>query len=256
MIAYGAIVAIQVLCIVHLMRNGRNPLWLTALIFLPMISALAYLVVEILPGIGSNRHVRTARAQVVTTLDPQREVRAARDALELADTAANRLRLADAFAALGRHEEAVPYYREAMRMLPGEPDARTQAKLAASLYAAGHSAEALALLDTIPEPSGQSDRDRQALLRGKTFEHLGRKDEALAIYADIVTRVPGEEVRCRYAALLIDQGRERQAMTVLEEVESRMKRLDRQQRAADADMYRWAIETLGKLRARGLVAER
>ena len=141
-------------------------------------------------------------------------------------------------------------------MTPGEPDARTQMKLATSLYAAGHGADALALLDMVPEPIGQSDRDRQALLRAKIFEHLDRKDEALAIYADIVTRIPGEEARCRYAALLIDQGRERQAMTVLEEVEARMKRLDRQQRAADADMYRWATETLGKLRARGLVAER
>ncbi|MET0309010.1 MAG: tetratricopeptide repeat protein [Sphingomonas sp.] len=253
---YLVVIAIQVLCIVHLMRHGRNPLWLTALIFLPMISAIAYLIVEILPGMGSNRTVRTARAQVVATLDPQREVRAARDALELADTVANRLRLADAFAALGRHDEAVPYYREALRMTPGEPDVRTQAKLAASLHAVGRSAEALALLDTIPEPVGQSDRDRQGMLRAKIYEHLGRKDEALALYADIVTRLPGEEARCRYAGLLIEEGRERQAMTVLEEVEARMKRLDRHQRAADADMYRWATETLGKLRARGLVAER
>jgi hypothetical protein len=253
---YLIVIAIQVLCIVHLMRHGRNPLWLTVLIFLPMVSALAYLVVEILPGMGSNRTVRTARAQVVATLDPQREVRAARDALELADTAANRLRLADAQAALGKHDEAVPYYREAMQMTPGEPDARTQTKLAASLYAAGQGAEALALLDTIPVPLGQSDRDRQGMLRAKIYEHLDRRDEALALYADIVTRLPGEEARCRYAALLIEEGRERQAMTVLEEVESRMKRLDRHQRAADADMYRWATETLAKLRARGLVAER
>ncbi len=256
MIAYGVVIAIQVLCIVHLMRNGRNPLWLTALIFLPMVSALAYLLVEILPGMGSNRHVRAVRAQAVATLDPEREVRAARDALDLADTAANRLRLADALAALGRHGEALPYYREALRMTPGEPDARTQMKLASSLYAAGQGAEALALVDAIPEPIGQSDKDRRGLLRAKIFEHLGRTDEALALYADIVTRLPGEEARCRYAALLIDQGRERQAMTVLEEVESRMKRLDRQQRAADADMYRWAGETLGRLRAQGLVAER
>jgi hypothetical protein len=38
-------------------------------------------------------------------------------------------------------------------------------------------------------------------------------------------------------------------VAVLEEVEARMKRLDRQQRMADADMYRWASETLGRLRA-------
>ena len=39
------------------------------------------------------------------------------------------------------------------------------------------------------------------------------------------------------------------ALGTLEEVEARAKRLDRQQRAAEADMYRWASETLSRLRA-------
>ena len=251
---YLAIIGLQVLCIVHLMRRGGNPLWLSALIFLPVVSALAYFVVEILPGLGQNRHVRTARAKAVATLDPERELRAARSALDLADTAANRLRVADALAALGRHGEAIPLYRESLRMTAGDPDVRTQGKLAASLYEAGQGAEALALLDVIPEPLGQSEKDRQQLLRAKTLEHLGRKEEALALYEDVVTRMPGEEARCRYAALLIDQGWDRKAMAVLEEVEKRMKRLDRQQRAADADMYRWATEALAALRAKGVAA--
>lgn len=245
---YLAVIGLQVLCIVHLMRHGRNPIWLSALIFLPVISALAYFVVEILPGLGGNRHVRAAKSNVVALIDPERDLRAARDALDLADTAANRLRVADALAALGRHAEAVPLYRESIRMTVGEPDLRTQNKLATSLYETGQGAEALALLDAIPEPVGQSERDHQALLRAKTLEHLGRNAEALAIYEDVVTRIPGEEARCRYAALLIAEGWDRRAIKVLEEVENRMKHLDRQQRAADADMYRWAAETLTRLR--------
>ena len=39
------------------------------------------------------------------------------------------------------------------------------------------------------------------------------------------------------------------AREVLEEVEKRMKRLDRQQRAAEADMYRWAMDQLARLRS-------
>lgn len=251
---YFLVIGIQVLCIVHLMRHSRNPLWLSALIFLPVVSALAYFVVEILPGMGSNRHVRTVRAVAVAKLDPERDLRTARDALDLADTAANRLRVADALAALDRHGEAVPLYRESIAMTAGDPDVRTQAKLAASLFELGQSAEALALLDTLPEPAGQSERDRHALLRARSLDHLGRKDEALELYADIVTRMPGEEARCRYAALLIDRGWDRKALKVLEEVEARMKRLDRQQRAADAEMYRWAIDALAALRARGVTA--
>lgn len=251
---YLLVIGLQVLCIVHLMRNGRNPLWLSALIFLPVVSALAYFVVEILPGLGTNRHVRTARAVAVSRLDPERDLRAARDALDLADTAANRLRVAEALAGLGRHGEAVPLYRESIRMTAGDPDSRTQAKLAASLFELGEAAEALALLDALPDPIAQSEKDRQTLLRARVLDQLGRKDEALALYADIVTRMPGEEARCRYAALLLEQGWDRKALKVLEEVEARMKRLDRQQRAADAGMYRWATETLEQLRARGVAA--
>jgi hypothetical protein len=244
------IVALQIACVVHLVRTGRPPLWLTAIIFLPLLGTLAYFIVEVLPGMQGNRHVRTARAKAVAALDPTREVRAARDALGLADTAANRLRLGDALSALGQYDEAVPIYREAIRMTAGDPDPRTQGKLASALYETGQGAEALALLDAIDPPTGQSERDKQQLLRAKILEHLGRKDEALALYEDVVTRIPGEEARCRYAALLLDQGWDRKAIAVLEEVESRMKRLDRLQRASDADMYRWAGETLARLRVK------
>jgi hypothetical protein len=251
---YLLVIALQVACIVHLMRRGGNPLWVTALIFLPVVSAIAYFFVEILPGLGQNRHVRTARAKAVAALDPERELRSARDALDLADTAANRLRVAEALAELGRHEEAIPLYRESIRMTAGDADTRTQGKLASSLYETGQASEALALLNAIPEALGQSEKDRQQLLRAKILEHLGRTDEALVLYGDVVTRMPGEEARCRYAALLIAQGWDRKALIVLEEVEQRMKRMDRQQRAAEADMYRWAGETLARLRAKGIAA--
>ena len=243
----GLSLLLPVLCIVHLMRNSRNSMWITALIFLPIVGPLAYFIVEILPGLSGNRHVRTARAKAVHALNPEREVRAARDALDLADTAANRIRLANAMTALGRHAEALPLLREAVER--GPLDMRTGEKLARAEYETGDAAGALATLDANPPPSAQSDRDRQLLLRAKILEALGRKEEALALYADLVTRLPGEEGRCRYAALLLDQGWDKKALAVLEEVESRMKRLDRQQRAAEADMYRWAMDKLRELRA-------
>lgn len=243
-------IACQVICVIHAFRHGRNQAWIMLIVFVPLVGCLAYFVVEVLPDLRNDRTVRTARAKAVAALDPARQVRAARDALDLADTAANRLKLADALSALKQYDEAIPAYREAITMTAGDPDPRTQGKLANALYETGQSEEALATLDAAELPLGQSERDKQQLLRGKIFEHLGRKEEALALYEDVVTRMPGEEARCRYAALLLDQGFDRKAIAVLEEVESRMKRLDRIQRAADADMYRWATETLAKLRSK------
>lgn len=246
----GLSALIQLACIIHVLRTGRQTYWIMVILFLPFLGALAYAMMEILPEYQGNRHVRGVRKSVANALDPERELRAARDGLDLADTVANRIRLADALAALKRHAEAVPAYREAIAKVP-EPDPGTEVKLAAALFESGDVAQALTLIDGIAPLSTQSERDRLALLRARVLAELGRKDEARALFADIVTRMPGEEARCRYAALLLDQGYDRKALVVLEEVEARMKRLDRAQRAADADMYKWAMERLQALRATG-----
>ncbi|WP_260598827.1 hypothetical protein [Sphingomonas endolithica] len=128
-------------------------------------------------------------------------------------------------------------------------DLHTGAKIARAEFETGSAADALITLDALPPAHSQGDKDRQALLRARILEALGPTDEALALYADVVTRLPGEEARCRYAALLIAEGWDKKARGVLEEVEARMKRLDRQQRAAEADMYRWAMARLAELRA-------
>lgn len=248
LILSGGTIVCQIACVVHCVRNGRNTFWIWPLVFFPMVGCVAYFIVEVMPGMGGNRHVRTMRAQAAKAIDPEREVRLARDALGLADTVANRIRLADALAAVRRSAEAIPLYRDAIAA-QALPDGRTEAKLAFALFEEGQTDEAQAVIDRIEPPSGQSDRDRLSLLRARIYEHLGHRDEALAIYKDIVTRVPGEEARCRYAALLIELGRKREALGVLEEVEDRMKRLDRYQRQADAEMYRWAIDKLRELRA-------
>lgn len=243
----GLSALIQLACIIHVIRSGRPTYWIMVILFLPFVGALAYFVMEIAPGLQGNRHVRTARARAVQALDPERELRAARDALDLTDTIANRIRLGDALAALGRHGEAIVPYRDAIDRSPDQ-DTRTEAKLALSLFESGDAAAALTVIEAIPPASTSSERDRLSLLHARALAELDRKPEALAIYADIVTRLPGEEGRCRYAALLLDQGFDAKALATLEEVEARMKRLDRLQRAADADMYRWAMEQLKQLR--------
>ena len=64
----------------------------------------------------------------------------------------------------------------------------------------------------------------------------------------MVERVPGDEARCRYAALLLKVGRKDEARRVLEDVEHRMKYLDRLTRLSEAQMYEWAMKELTALR--------
>lgn len=246
MILYIAIIAIQVACIVDVVRHGRNSIWIMALVFLPMASTIAYVIVEVLPRMKHNRHIRDARQQIVEKLDPERELRAAREALDVAQTAANRLRLADALTAHGRHGEALPLYRDAIGK--GRPDYRSGEKLARCLFLADRNGEALEVLDGMVAASAPSDRDRISLLRARILEDMGREAEAEAIYSDLIDRYPGDEVRCRYAALLLKQGRRADARRILDEVKHRLKRMTKHQRAQNAAMYDWALTKLRELR--------
>ena len=97
-------------------------------------------------------------------------------------------------------------------------------------------------------PSAPSDKDRIALLRARILDDLGRDAEAGDIYNDLVHRYPGDEVRCRYAGLLLKQGRKADARRLLDEVEHRLKRMDRHQRAENGPMYDWAMAKLKELR--------
>ena len=246
----GLSLVIQLLCAVHCVRNGRNSLWLMVILFLSIPGCLAYAFFEILPEYSGRREVRAARAAALRKIDPEREIRAARDRLELADTAANRTTLGDALASAGRWSEAADHFREARARSP-RGDRPTQLKLAVAELEAGRAVEARTLLESLPPSGSPSENDRAALYLARALEACGGTGGALGLYEELGERMAGCEALCRRAALLIREGRGSEARAPLEEVARRMKRLDRHQRAEDADMYAWAERTLAELRQPG-----
>jgi len=247
MIFFIVTILVQIGCVVHLIRNHRNTLWLWAIIFLPIAGSAAYLVVEILPGLFQRREVRAVKAAAVKRLDPDRELRAARDAVDVADTAATRTALADALAEAGNWGEAVRHYREAVAKTPGK-DRTARLKLARACLEAGNLAEARRLLEELPESASPSENDRATLLLARSLEALGETDRAIALYGELGERMPGAEAQCRQAGLLIAGGRGAAAVPLLEEAERRARRLDKMERRKESEMYDWAARMLAELR--------
>jgi hypothetical protein len=247
MIFLVASLCLQIVCALHVIRTGRPQIWLLFIILFSLLGCFAYVMLEVMPQHWNNRHVRTARAQVVSKADPERDVRRAQRDLEVADTSANQIALADAQAARGRYAEAEVAYRKGLAQGPGD-DWRTQIKLAQVLFEQGNAREGLFLLEGVPDALPGAENDRRALLKARLLADVGRDAEARALFEDVVSRFAGEEARCHYAAFLLDRGDRRRAQDMLEDVERRARHLDRTQRAAQADMYRWASEKLGELR--------
>jgi len=239
-------IAMQVACIVHVFRHGRNTAWVMAIAFLPMIGIIAYFIVEIMPNLSRDRRVNRVKANIADSMDPERHVRAAREAVEFSDTVANLLNYGDALVERRRYDQALDQFRRAERKSPHN-DSVIGMRIAETAHEAGHVDASLAALDSLPETGSQSERDRRDLLRAKLTEQDGRSAEALALYRSIVQRVPGDEVRCRIAALLIAMGDKAGARTVLREVEIRKKRTPPAMLQANAEMYDWAKRMLAEL---------
>jgi len=248
-----AILALQVACAVHCARSGRGGSgWIMVILFLPVAGSLAYVVMEVLPNSGAQRHAAKARAKVAQKLDPDKPIRLARDALETAETAANHVRLADALVDRAMWDEAIPHYEQAESKAPGGKDRAIRLKLIKACFEAGRTKRARDMLEALEPSTLQSDKDRASLLLARMLEAEGESARALALYADVGRRLPGAEAQCREAGLLLNLGRRAEAVAPLAEAEKRATRMDRHERAKDADMFAWAAQTLAELRAEGL----
>lgn len=247
-----AVIALQIVCAVHCARTGRSSIWVMVIIFFPVAGSLAYVVMEVLPGSGMNRTARKARAKAAQVLDPERPLRQARDALDLADTAANHVAVADALADRGEWAAAIPHYQQGEAKAPGRSDRGIRLKLIKACFEDGRTKQARDMLEALEPSTVQSDKDRASLLLARMLEAEGENERALLLYAEVGRRLPGAEAQCREAGLLLHLGRRGDAVAPLVETEKRAKRMDRHERAKDGDMYAWAAQTLAELRAEGL----
>ncbi|MEQ1689258.1 MAG: hypothetical protein ABL874_11860 [Sphingopyxis sp.] len=238
--------ALQLLCIVHCLRNRNNNIWIIGIIIGSLIGCLAYFIVEILPDLMGNRRIRAAQGQLADRIDPERNVRAATHALDLADSVANRLAMGDALCQRARHEEALVHYRTAeARSVVDDP--AVLMRLADANLELGQTDTALAALDRIPEGGTQSDRDKRQILRARLFEQRGDDRGALRLLEEMIDRSTGDEVRCRAAAILLRTGDKIGAAKLLREIEHRRRHTPKSVIAEHEAMYGWARTTLNEL---------
>ena len=64
-------IILEVLLVIHVIKTGRNTLWIWLIIFLPMAGGIAYFIVELLPEILRSRTLQATRRSVKLALDPE-----------------------------------------------------------------------------------------------------------------------------------------------------------------------------------------
>jgi hypothetical protein len=201
----GLHVLIAIFFAVHAMRTGQDRYWLMILFMFPIIGSVVYAIAIWLPEM---RHTQAGHALVKGVrdiVDPDRELRAAQDAYELAASADNRIRLADALLAKGRATEAAVLFRAAMSSVHRD-DPAIHVRLAHALLEAGDAAAARTELEALRRAHPGFKSQEGHLCYARALAALDERERAREEFDALIGYYAGFEPRARLAEALLQWG--------------------------------------------------
>ena len=199
-------IAVQAGLIVHVIKTGRNSLWIWAIALLPPAGPIAYVVVEILPDLLGGRAARRAKAGVQRMIDPDRDLRRASAEVEISGNVDARRRLAEELLERGQFARAIEVYQGGLQGI-FEHDPTLLLGLARAQFASQDFAAARASLERLMQHNSEFKSADAGLLYARTLEAQDALDEAEREYAAVAPGFPGAEARLRYALLLKRRGK-------------------------------------------------
>lgn len=226
--------AVQAGLIVHVIRTGRNTLWIWAIALLPAAGSLAYVVVEILPGIFGGAAARRTRAGMQRMIDPDRDLRQAAAAAEFSGNLDARRRLAEELYERSQFAQAVAVYQGGLKGI-FEHDPTLLLGLARSQFAVGDFAGSRATMERLILHNPDFKSADGQLLYARTLEAQDALDAAEREYAAVAPAYPGAEARLRYALLLKRRGKLDDARQILKDLLDGAKLGPRHYRKAQAE---------------------
>jgi len=210
-------IIVQVALIIHVVKTGRNQIWIWVLALLSLPGAIAYIVVEILPELFRSRTAQRTARGLRKAMDPGADLRRYESEARVGSNVASRQRYAEELVRHERYDEAIGQYREALTGLY-EHDPNLMLGLAQAQFGKGDASAARATLDELIRRNPDFRSPAGHLLYARALEAEGNVPKALEEYAVLAPSYPGAEASVRYAQLLQAQGRRAEAQKVAREL--------------------------------------
>jgi len=210
-------IVIQAGLIVHVIRTGRNQLWIWVLLFLPLAGGVAYVAVEILPELFRSRTARRTARGLRRAMDPGADLRRYENEARVTGNVASRQRYAEELTRHARYDEAIAQYQQALTGLY-EHDPNLMLGVAQAQFAKGEARAARQTLDELIKQNPTFRSPDGHLLYARALAAEGDVTKALEEYAVLAPAYPGAEAAVRYAQLLEAQGQRAEAQRVAREL--------------------------------------
>jgi hypothetical protein len=210
---------IQAAFIIHVIKTGRNQLWIWVLIIpgLALAGILAYVVVEILPELLQSRAARRTARGIRKAMDPGADLRRYEGEVRVGGNVASRQRYAEELMRHERYPEAITQYREALTGLY-EHDPNLMLGLAQAQFSNGDAGAARATLDDLIRLNPDFRSPQGHLLYARALAAEGNVQKALEEYKVLAPSYPGAEAAVRYAQLLEAHGERAEAQRIAREL--------------------------------------
>jgi hypothetical protein len=216
-ILFAVSIILQVVCIVHCIKTGRNTIWIYVIFFLSYAGMAAYVFVELLPELYGSRTARRAGRNVKRMLDPTGDLRKYEQQARVGTNVANLQQYADELVRQERFDEAIAEYRKALTGLY-EHDPNLMLGIAKAQFAKGDAQGARTTLDDLIRLNPEFRSHDGHLLYARSLEAEGDYARALEEYSALAPGYPGAEAPVRYAQLLKAQGRADESRKVAREL--------------------------------------
>ncbi len=210
---------IQLAFVVHVFKTGRNTYWVYLLLVFPGIGGLAYVIVELLPDWLSSRSGQKVSKKIKQAIDPDKDLKAAYQKVEIAGTVSNISNLAEQLALKGRYQEAKDLYESCLTGL-NKNDPKIMLGLATTYFGLSEFTNTISTLDALIANNPKFKSPEGHLLYAQAHEQSGNLDKAIQEYEALIKYYPGPEPTCRYAQLLTNKGDNQQAMDLWHKVVS------------------------------------
>ncbi len=234
---------IQLGLLVHVFKTGRPFWWFIVLLVAPVLGALLYLFLEVIP------ELRRPRGGYFSGLKPRSwRIRELRSQLEETDVVRTRLDLAGDLLESGRPEEAHAIAAGALHGVFRD-DPHTLVAVARFKLAIDRPDEALALLQRVEIRADRLLEQQKLLLEGRAYLGLGELARAEERFRYLEGRHVGDEPRYHLAMTLLANQRRDEAVSIWQEIVKRFRRAGPAWRRTEKQWYRLAKQRLQELSA-------
>lgn len=210
---YYILIALQLACAYHIYKNKNSFYWYFAILLLPAIGCLVYVIAQIF----NKKDVAVVQKEFTAVINPTKKISQLEKKVEFSDTYSNRVELGDALLAIGNFKEAAVQY-DAVLHGNHTSDYYANTQLLIALFEQEKYDEVISIGEKMSKFS-DFEKSQAQFKYGLALSKTGKDDEAEAILKKIDQRYSNYPERIALSKFYIENEMQSKALEVLHEMQ-------------------------------------